>query len=121
MRALFRRFLISGLLMFVGRLEDCFKATDCFIRGDSVVVACEQRLGPPAAGGCVSIRLKFFRFLLFTTDAAGECNANAVCKLPSGEEENERSEVKKNSSSRGNDQIACRALRGKSSNLACVF
>ncbi len=47
----------------------------------------EQRIGPPVAGGCVSIRLKFFWFLLFTTDAASECNANVVCKLPSGEEE----------------------------------
>ncbi len=34
---------------------------------------------------------------MFTTDAASEGNANIVCKLPSGEEENERSEVKKNS------------------------
>ena len=49
---------------------------------------------------------KVFLFFLLTTDAAGECNANAVCKLPNGEKENERSEVKKNSSSRGSAQIA---------------
>ncbi len=52
------------------------------------------------AAGSLRMRkhpLKFFWFSLFTTDAASESNANAVCKLPSGEEENERSEVKKNS------------------------
>ncbi len=54
-----------------------------------------------------SIRLKFFLFSLFTTDAASESNANAVCKLPSGEGEGEASE---NSSSRGSDQIARRRL-----------
>ncbi|WP_297830240.1 hypothetical protein [uncultured Rikenella sp.] len=40
---------------------------------------------------------------MFTTDAASEGNANMVCKLPSGEEENERSEVKKNSTLQHNE------------------
>ncbi|WP_294591874.1 hypothetical protein [uncultured Rikenella sp.] len=71
----------------------------------------DKRFGPSAAGGCVSIRLKFFWFFLFTTDATSEGNANKVCKLPSGEEENKRSEVKKNSTRPGNDQIARHALR----------
>ena len=54
-----------------------------------------------------SIRLKFFLFSLFTTDAASESNANKVCELPSGEEENERSEVKKNSPLLGKSRKAC--------------
>ncbi len=45
-----------------------------------------------------------FLFFLFTTDAASESNANIVCKLPSGEEENERSEVKKNSTLKPNER-----------------
>ncbi|WP_300400774.1 hypothetical protein, partial [uncultured Rikenella sp.] len=57
----------------------------------------KPRSGPPAAGGCASICRKSFWFFLFTTDAASENNANIVCKVPSGQEENERSEVKKNS------------------------
>ncbi len=52
------------------------------------------RHGQSIPQGCA---LKFFWFFLFTTDAASEGNANVVCQLPSGEEENERSEVKKNS------------------------
>uniref|UniRef100_UPI00272D4F6B hypothetical protein n=1 Tax=uncultured Rikenella sp. TaxID=368003 RepID=UPI00272D4F6B len=52
--------------------------------------------------GCA---LKFFWFSLFTTDAASESNANKVCELPSGEEENERSEVKKNSTSRNQRKV----------------
>ena len=71
-----------------------------------------------AAGGCVSIRLKFFWFSLFTTDAASEGNANAVCELPSGEEEGEANE---NSPSRGSAQTARHALGGKSSKCAGTF
>ncbi len=40
---------------------------------------------------------RFFRFSLFTTDAASESRTGKPA-LPSGEEENERSEVKENSS-----------------------
>ncbi len=56
------------------------------------------RHGQSIPQGCA---LKSFWFFLFTTDAASEGNANMVCKLPSGEEENERSEVKKNSTLKG--------------------
>ena len=59
------------------------------------------RHGQSIPQGCA---LKFFWFFLFTTDAASEGNANMVCKLPSGEEKNERSEVKKNSTLPGKDR-----------------
>ncbi len=77
--------------------------------------------GPPEAGGCVSIRLKFFWFFLFTTDAASEGNANIVCKLPSGEEENERSEVKKNSSRRDRARPARDCWSRKSFKATCAL
>ncbi len=54
------------------------------------------------------MRSKVFSVLLFTTDAASESNANAVCKLPSGEEEGE---AKRNSSRPGNAQLARRRLK----------
>ncbi|WP_300601551.1 hypothetical protein, partial [uncultured Rikenella sp.] len=54
--------------------------------------------------------LKFFRFLLFTTDAASERNANAVCELPSGEEEGI---TKKNSTLQRAAQLNQRILQSR--------
>ncbi|WP_281671284.1 hypothetical protein, partial [Rikenella microfusus] len=45
---------------------------------------------------CVRHLKKFFRFSLFTTDAASE-SRDRLRAMVSGEEENERSEVKENS------------------------
>ncbi len=72
------------------------------LKGILPIIARPPKIQPNQSGrhgqsipqGCA---LKFFWFFLFTTDAASERNANVVCQLPSGEEENEHSEVKKNS------------------------